>query len=410
MTVHRRVGSRAPLIGLTAALVTLLLLPTTALGADWTKPERVTSAGSSRLDSMHQLASAKGVLHLVHPRVGPRTTDDRVIYQRSGNKGKSWSAPKVLFKATKARRTVVPNLALDARNRVVVVAFRVSGPRGHSLFVRTSRNSGRSFGPRVEVFSTTKDHGVGVPAVAIGNDVIAVAWTNRANGRVKIRTSRDGGSSFGRARTLATTKLSIDCRKRLTDGLVGLAISGTTVHLAWSHAPTRACYATAIRVRTSPDRGKSWSPVRTITKRDSFGWPELDARANTVVATVQGTKGQIIFARSGYNGRKWRDHVSKPPRGRSYSAADVALGANKSAWLSYVNERIRNGKLVSTRVITRRSNDDGASYGAPKPVTRDHKALRQAANITVVEKRPVLVVQSGALDGSPRHIYSSRYR
>jgi hypothetical protein len=163
-------------------------------------------------------------------------------------------------------------------------------------------------------------------------------------------------------------------------------------------------------VRTSPDRGKSWSPVRTITKRDSFGWPELDARANTVVATVQGTKGQIIFARSGYNGRKWRDHVSKPPRGRSYSAADVALGANKSAWLSYVNERIRNGKLVSTRVITRRSNDDGASYGAPKPVTRDHKALRQAANITVVEKRPVLVVQSGALDGSPRHIYSSRYR
>ena len=80
MTVHRKVGSRAPLIGLTAALVTLLLLPTTAFSADWTKLERVTSAGSSRLDSMHQLASAKAILHLVHPRVGPRTTDDRVIY------------------------------------------------------------------------------------------------------------------------------------------------------------------------------------------------------------------------------------------------------------------------------------------------------------------------------------------
>jgi hypothetical protein len=293
---------------------------------------------------------------------------------------------------------------------VVVVAFRVSGPRGHSLFVRTSRNSGRSFGPRVEVFSTTKDHGVGVPAVAIGNDVIAVAWTNRANGRVKIRTSRDGGSSFGRARTVATSKLSIDCDRRLTDGLVGLATSGTRVHLAWSHAPKRACYATAIRMRTSTDRGKTWSPVRTITERDSFGWPELDARENTVIAAVQGTRGEIILARSGHNGRKWRDQVSRPPKGRSYSAADVALGARKSAWLSYVNERIRNGKLVSTRVVTRRSSDDGVSYGAPRPATRDKKLLRQAANITVVEKRPVLVVQSGALDGSPRHIYSGRYR
>ena len=63
-----------------------------------------------------------------------------------------------------------------------------------------------------------------------------------------------------------------------------------------------------------------------------------------------------------------------------------------------------------SRVVTRRSSDDGASFGAPKPVTRDHKLLRQAANVTVVEKRPVLVVQSGALDGRPRHVYSSRYR
>jgi len=410
MTVHRRVGSRAPLIGLTVALVALLLLPTTVFGADWTKLHRVSSATASRLDAMHQLSAARGVLHLVHPRVGPRAVDDRVLYQRSINKGKSWSAPRVLFKATKARRTVVPNLAIDARNRVVVVAFRVRGPRGHSLFVRTSEDYGRSFGPRVEVFSTSRDHGVGVPAVAIGNDVIAVAWTNRANGRVKIRASRDGGRSFGRARTVATTKLSIDCDRRLTDGLVGLAISGTRVHLAWSHAPKRACFATAIRVRTSSDRGKTWSPVRTITERDSFGWPELDAREDTVIAAVQGTRGEIILARSVHNGRRWRDHVSKPPKGRSYSAADVALGARKSAWISYVNERIRNGKLVSTRVVTRRSSDDGVSYGAPRPVTRDKKLLRQAANITVVEKRPVLVVQSGALDGSPRHIHSSRYR
>ncbi len=409
MTAHRRVGVRAPLIGLTTAVLALLLLPMIVLGADWTTPERITNA-SSRLDSMHQLATANSVLHLVHPRVGSGKTDDRVLYQRSINDGRTWSAPKVLFKATAARRHVVPNLAVDARKRIVAVAYRVSGPVGHTLFVRTSRDGGRSFGPRVEIFSTTKSHGIGVPAVAVGNDIVAVAWTNRASGRIKIRTSRDAGRSFGGAQTLATTRMSIDCKDRLTDGLVGLAVNDTSVHLAWSHASSRRCYASAIRVRTSIDRGATWSPVRTITERDSFGWPELDARGKTVVAAVQGMDGRVIFARSGYNGRKWRDRTLQPPKGRSYSAADVTLGPKRSAWIAYVNERIKDGRLLSTRVVTRRSADDGATYGKPKPVTLDKKLLRQAPNIVVAGKRAVLVVQSGALDGSPRRIYSSRYR
>ena len=84
--------------------------------------------------------------------------------------------------------------------------------------------------------------------------------------------------------------------------------------------------------------------------------------------------------------------------------------AHKQDWMAYVNERIKGGKLVSTRVVTRRSSSDGASFGKPKPVTRDQQLLRQAPNIAVVDRRAALVVQSGALDGSPRHIFSSRYR
>lgn len=408
MTVHRRVGSRAPLIGFIAVLLALLLPATAA--ADWTALERVTRAGPSRLDAMHQLASARGTLHLLHPRIGPGKTDDRLVYQRSSNDGRSWSAEKVLFKATSGRRHLAPNLAIDARNRVVVVAFRVSGPRSHALFVRVSRNGGRSFGPRQELFSTSKPFGIGVPAVALGDGLIGVAWTDRANGRVKLRVSRNEGRSFLSARTLARTRLSIDCQERLTDGLVGLAASGRSVHVAWSHASTRQCHASSILMRTSTDRGKSWSPRRTVTDRDSFGWPELAARGRTVVATVQGIDGALIVARSGFNGRRWRDRLLKPPKGRSYSAADVTFAPRGSAWISYVNERIRDGRLLSTRVITRRSADDGVSFGKAKPVTRDKQQLRQAPNIAVGDRRVVVVVQSGALDGSPRHIYSARYR
>ena len=62
--------------------------------------------------------------------------------------------------------------------------------------MRVSRDGGRTFGKRVELFETRNEKGIGVPAVAIGNDVIAVAWTNRANGRVKVSTSRDDGRTF----------------------------------------------------------------------------------------------------------------------------------------------------------------------------------------------------------------------
>jgi len=397
-------------MGLVLVLVGLLANPVSAAAGGWTGLGRVTDLPTSRLDSMHQLVASRGILHLVHPRVGPRLTDDRVLYQRSTSDGRRWSAPKVLFKATKARRTVVPNLALAARNAIVAVAFRVSGPAGHALFVRTSRNGGRSFGPRVEIFSTTKASGIGVPAITVGKDLIAVAWTNRANGRVNVRFSRDGGQSFSGARTLARTRHSIECDSRLTDGLVGLASSGSTVHLAWSHAPTLQCAASAVRVRTSTNAGRSWKPVRTITTRTSFGWPELDARGKNVMAVVQGTAGELILARSTNNGRKWRVQLSKPPRGRSYSAGDVVLGPRGIAWISYVNERIENDRLASTRVITRRSSNGGASFGKSIPVTRDQRLLRQAANIALPGRRPVLVVQGGALDGTPRHIYSSRYR
>ena len=410
MTAHRRVGSRAPLVGLAAAVLALLLLPSLVLGAQWTSLERVSPTGGSRLDSLHQLAAAKGELHLVHPRLGPGKTDDKVVYQRSRDRGRTWTREKVLFSATSSRRKVVPNLALDARDRIVAVAYRVAGPSGHALLVRVSRDGGRTFGKRIELFETKNEKGIGVPAVAIGNDVIAVAWTNRANGRVKLATSRDNGRSFNGAQTLATTKLSIDCKTKVTDGLVGLTINDRSIHLAWSHASSRQCYASAIRVRTSLDRGRTWSSVRTITERDSFGWPELDSRGKTVLATVQATDGSLVLARSERNGRNWRDDRLKPPKGYIYSAADVELLPNKKAVLAYVKERMRKSKLVATHLLTRRSTDDGATFGAVKPVTREAKLLRMAPNLAAHESRVSLVVQSGQFDGSPRHIYASRLR
>ncbi len=410
MTAHRRAGIRAPVNGLIAAVLALLLLPSLASGADWTPLDRVSAKGGSRLDSLHQLAGSGGMLHLVHPRLGPRKADDRVVYQRSVDRGRSWTRERVVFAATRKRRYVVPNLAVDARGAVVAVAFRVRGPKETVLLVRVSRDGGQSFGGTVALAATGKSPGIGVPAVAVGSDFVAVAWTNRVNGKVKLRVSRNDGRTFGGSQTLATTKLSIDCKDPLTDGLVGLAANGKSLHVAWSHSASRHCIASAVRVRTSLDRGASWSPVRTITERDSFGWPELDARGKTVVATVQGLTGELILARSGANGRKWRERTLKPPKGFLYSAADVLLLPHGKAAIAYVKERVTKDVMRSTRLVTRHSRDDGVSYGKPKPVTKDAKLLRMAPNLAANDGRLSLVVQSGQLDGTPRHIHDSRLR
>jgi hypothetical protein len=410
MTNHRRVGGRAPLSGLVAAVLALLLIPALTLGAEWTKLERVSRNGGSRLDSLHQVAAARGVLHLVHPRIGPGAVDDRIVYQRSGNDGRSWSGERAIFKANARYRTILPNLALDARDGVVAVAFRVSGPAGSTLIVRVSRNGGRTFAGRAALFSTGKADGIGVPAVAVGDGVIAVAWTNRANGQVKVRTSRSDGRTFPGARTLGTTRMSIDCQGRLTDGLVGIAANGRSVHVAWSDTARPQCYADEIRVRTSLDRGDAWSPARSITTRDTFGWPELDARGKTVIATIQSTNGSLIVSRSEKNGRNWREKVLQPPKGHIFSAADVSLLPQRKVVLSYVKERMEKDKLRSTRLISRRSADDGLTWKPPQPVTREAPLLRMAPNIVANDSRVTVVVQSGQLDGTPRHIYASRQR
>jgi hypothetical protein len=78
--------------------------------------------------------------------------------------------------------------------------------------------------------------------------------------------------------------------------------------------------------------------------------------------------------------------------------------------IAYVNESVRRSRLISTRVVTRWSPDDGASFRQPKAVTPDARRLRMAPNIASDRKRVAILVQSGPLSGTPRNIFVSRRR
>jgi hypothetical protein len=411
-TLPSRVSDRAPSLVAVAGLLAILLtlLPGAVEAADWTRPDRVAPRGSSRLDSLHQLAADGRTLHLLHPRIGQRATDDRVLYQRSVDGGTRWSRPRAIFSASRRHREVVPNLALAVAGDVVAAAWRTSGPDRTSLWVRVSRDGGRSFGARRELFAAGPKRGIGVPAVAVvSRRVIAVAWTDRSDGRILVRISRDGGRHFGRARRLGETGLSIDCRTRTTDGLVGLAASRQRLYAAWSMAPAGQCLASSIVMRSTGGGARTWERRVTITDQRSYGWPELDALGRRVVATIQSTTGGIILARSADEGRHWQDRLLKTRKGRNLSAADIVLLPKGRAMVTYVEEQLRRSRLVSTRVVSRWSPDDGGRLNPSRVVAAAARKLRLAPNIAAAGSRPVIVVQSGPISG-PRHILVSRLR
>ena len=389
-------------------VLVLLLLPTAVLGAGWTTGNRLTSQRGSRFDSLHQLAAGNGNLHALYARIGSGKIDDRVVYQRSNDRGVTWSRERNLFTSSAMHRQVVPNVAIAASGKFVAAVWRVAGEDKVTLFIRSSSDSGQTFGPPRTLAAAKRSAGIGVPAVAIGDDVVAVAWTNRVSGKVSVRSSRNGGRTFRSVETLATTKLSIDCKAKVTDGLVGIAATGGKIHVAWSYSKTRSCLAERIKMRTSANRGKSWKRVRTITRRRSYGWPELAVRGDTVVATVQSPTGGLIVARSGKNGADWRDSIIKPPKGHSLSAADVLLLPRKKAIISYVDETLRKAKLIKSKVVARRSRTDGARYAKPQSVTNNASSLRMAPNIAANGKQVAIVFQSGPLDGSQRNLYATR--
>jgi hypothetical protein len=408
--IRRAVAVAAAVVSLCAG-VGIVASPVVSAGSGWTTPERVTARRGSALTALHELASSHGALHLVHARIGPEGRDDRLVYQRSSDGGRDWSAERTLFASTAASRVLIPNLAIAADGDLVVVAWRARGPGGTTLFARRSEDGGDSWRHTQTIEVTSAQRGLGVPAVAVTDDVAVVAWTDRTGGEVRVRRSTDGGAGYGPVRSLATTGLSITCGgEPIRDGLVGLAAAGESVHLAWSDAPDGRCIATRILVRTSVDAGATWRSPRTMTDARTFGWAELAARGMRLLASVQAPDGSLVLMRSGDGGATFGERRVRPIDGHGLGAGDVLLPGGPVAWLAYPDLRYDGDDVRSSRVRLRSSSNGGATFGAPVDAITGGPKLREAPNLGVHAGRPIVLVSSAELDGSGIDIVGVRAR
>ena len=399
-----------PAAALAAALALTVALSSGALGIGWTAPARVTDSRPSELTALHELTSVPGALHLVHARIGPKPADDRVVYQRSTNGARTWSREQILFRSTKADPAVVPNLAIAAEDQLVAVAWRTRGDHGSSLWIRRSEDGGRTWKPRQLLAQNGQPRGIGVPALSVAGGRVIAAWTLRSKGKVLARRSTDGARTWGKPVTLGTTHLSIDCDRATLDGLVGLGASGDTVHLAWSDGKDGACLSNKLLVRTSRDGGRTWGAARTASTTKTYGWPEVTARGPYLLISLQEPDGGFTIVRSRNSGRTFKEHGFTPAKDRALGAADVLLPGGATAWLVYADVLYDANDVASSRIRFRTSHDRGATWSAGQTVVDTASKLRQAANLAAAGSKPVILFQTGKPDGSTADIVAVRAR
>ena len=135
----------------------------------------------------------------------------RIVFSRSGDCGRTWSAPKIL---SDSRTNQGSAIAIDPRNGHIYVAWRQFETWHwiHAIFVRKSTDGGRTFGPKIPIWgffpfdqgtSNTSFRTNSYPTIAVDHTGrVYVAWAARAyapdhdpiNGdsRIVVSTSREG--------------------------------------------------------------------------------------------------------------------------------------------------------------------------------------------------------------------------
>jgi hypothetical protein len=181
----------------------------------------------------------------------------RIFYRRSLDGGATWSSPTALTSA--CSRTFQPAVARSADGQVSVAWV---GELTGRIFVRTSRDSGASFGSAVQAASTTAAGGDTIPGapqiyladpqLAIGSSGTTYLAYTSATETLSLRRSTNRGASWSAPTRLSSSAL----------GLSSLVASGSRAIVGYDVEPFRSVY------RTTGDRGATWSSQRSIYSLD----------------------------------------------------------------------------------------------------------------------------------------------
>lgn len=292
-TTARRAIGRRLLPAVVAAGLALLIAVAPVLAVTWTSDVRISSAEVFRPTTLRTGPSSAVVIWQRGSTVYQRRTVDG---------GATWLARTTLATG------VGPGVSVAGSATAVDIAYtkRVvcssSGDIAWRLMYRRSTNGGATW--RTARAMTSGCTGASDQAVARhANGQVSIAWTTYATGAIRVRTSKDGGATFGPAVTAARATDREPGSQPFYRGNVAIGIgSRGTTYLAYANARDE------LSIRRSRDAGRTWSGATRLAAHTSAEEVEILARgASAIVAYTRLANGraEAVYRRTTDRGTTW---------------------------------------------------------------------------------------------------------
>jgi hypothetical protein len=372
--------------GPAAAILAVVLGVAPVAASSWTAPSPVASGHDDFVGYARSLVASSGVAHLVDSR-----TSGELDYRRSIDGGLHWSAGLTLAKPSTRYPVVLADPAIAASGSLVVFAFRAHDATAAYLIIRVSHDAGLSWDAPRTIAKVVTDRRIGEQSVAISPAGIFVAWTNRVTGSIIVQRSTDQGASFKPAQRIGVTTFSFaPDEPQFTDGLIGLAATGSTVDVAWT--PSGNGSADSIVLSRSINGGASYLAPATILAKPSFGFAALSAAGNYLAGEVEGLDGAIIALSSKDGGATVATHRLAGP-GTVTTVANMSVAADAAGQL--VVDYVRNdGPNPSPGNILVQRSSDGGDHWQPFETVAAHVPAVQEVVTAFVAGGTLLVWSS----------------
>ena len=292
----------------------------------------------------------------------PTQATGYVEYRRSTNGGGTFTAAVGLSPSSLG--TAFPNIASN-QHGLLVSTWRQFSSGGKTNTVELSRST--DFGTYwTAPVSLSPDAPAGdslALAVDSGSHV-TLGWTDAATGAVIVRTSVNGGSTFGPPITLGRTSVKPYLGLQDRDAGLRLAFSGSTVVAAWEAA--RGNVVTRRRRVLEQGRGR----VRSLSRRPRRSmpiprWRRAGQRSRRYGIRVAGIP-TVALRVSTTKGAAWGSVRTLPTTTYGDAFPQISVTGSRVALASL---RCLDSKCSKDQSFVRQSSSLGASWGAAGAVS-----------------------------------------
>jgi hypothetical protein len=221
-----------------------------------------------------------------------------IFYKRSTDYGASWSFQRLTANSGKS---ISPAVAVSGSNVHIVWADDTYG--NNEIFSKRSTDAGSTWAfQRLSNNSGDSDN----PSVACSGNIVHVVWEDLSYGvddEIFYKRSTDYGATWSFQRLTNVTHHST---------APSVAVSGSTVHVAWRDAGTFGNVETFYK--RSTDYGATWAFQRLTNNSGISGSPSVSCSGTNVAVVWQDNsygQDEIFCKRSNSNGSTWTfDRIS----------------------------------------------------------------------------------------------------